>query len=112
MQPRGFLSALFDLSFSTMITAKIVQVLYVLALILSAITTLVVVAGAFEDSGGTGLVALVISPLIFLALAIVSRVYLEILIVIFKIADNTAVMAAHAAPVQPVSPTAELPAAE
>ena len=109
MGEKGFFAALFDFSFSSMITVKIVKLLYVLALAGAAIWTLIFIAAAFADSGGTGVVVLILSPGIFLIFAIFSRVYLELIIVLFKIADNTSVMAA--ASTTAASPASAVPPA-
>ncbi len=93
MEEKGFLSALFDLSFSSMITVKIIRFLYVIALIGAAIWTLIILAALFDASSEAGVVGLILSPVIFLLFAIVVRVYLEMTVVLFKIADNTAVVA-------------------
>jgi len=109
MEEKGFFGALFDFSFSSMITVKIVKLLYVLALVGAGIWTLIFLAAAFADSGGVGVVVLILSPVIFLIFAILSRVYLEMIIVLFKIADNTSAMAA--ASTTDVSPAATTPSA-
>ncbi len=93
MQQKGFLASLFDLSFSSMITVRIIQILYVLSLLGAALYTIVIIAIAFSASDAAGVVVLILSPLIFIVFAIFARVYLEVLVVVFKIADNTAAIA-------------------
>jgi uncharacterized membrane protein len=106
MQEKSFLATLFDFSFSSLITIKIVRFLYALALIGAAVWTLIVLVAAFNESGGAGIVVLVLTPIIFLLFAIVVRVYMELIIVQFKIADNTSKMAAsmNASPTSPQAP--------
>jgi hypothetical protein len=89
MQPNGFLGSLFDYSFSSFITSRIIKVLYVLTTIVVALWTLLLVLAAFNVSSGLGLVTLVIiGPLFFLFAMIYARVGLELLMVIFRIHED------------------------
>lgn len=85
----GLFSQVFDLSFSTFITTRIVKILMVLGTLAIALWALVWVVAAFVDGVGSGLLALILMPL-FAAIALLAlRVYLELIIVIFRIAENT-----------------------
>ena len=89
MQPKGFLAALFDYSFTSFVTPKIIKMLYVLATIVISLWTLVLVLAAFNASSGFGLVMLVVGgPLFFLIAMIYARVFLELVIVFFRINGN------------------------
>ena len=89
MEPRGFMAALFDYSFASFVTPRIIKVLYVLATILISVWTLVLVLAAFNASSGFGLLMLVIGgPLFFLIGMIYARVFLELVIVFFRINGN------------------------
>lgn len=90
----SFFHALFDLSFSEYITTKIIKVLYVIALIVAAITWLGMLVfslfvlsrnggGAFAVLGG-----IIFCPIGFIIQVIVVRIGYEILIVVFGIAEN------------------------
>lgn len=93
MEDKGFLASLFDLSFSSFITLKLIKIIFVLMLIGAGLYTLVIIGTAFAADTVAGVLALVLSPVIFLFFAIMARVYLEVLIVVFRIADNTAAIA-------------------
>jgi uncharacterized membrane protein len=93
MEQKGFLGSLFELSFSSMVTARIIQLLYALALIGIGLLTIVWIAAAFSASEAAGIIVLLFSPLIFLVMTIFVRVYLEAVIVLFKIAESTAEVA-------------------
>jgi Domain of unknown function (DUF4282)/zinc-ribbon domain len=85
---KGFFSSLLDLSFTSFVTTKIVKVLYVLSLILIAITALVFVVAGFQESAGLGLFMLVIgAPLGALLYTIYTRVILEFIIQVFRIGE-------------------------
>jgi hypothetical protein len=86
---KAFLASLFDFSFQSFVTPRIVQVLYGLAMLVVALYTLFIIGAAFSQSSTAGIVALILSPLIFLIGLIFARVYLEVAIVFFNIAENT-----------------------
>jgi hypothetical protein len=89
MQAKGFFSSLFDYSFSSFVTPRIIKVLYVLATIVISLWTLLLVLAAFNASDGFGVLMLVIGgPLTFLISMIYARVFLELVIVFFRINGN------------------------
>jgi len=90
----GFFGALFDFSFTDFVTSKIIKFLYGLSIFLIGLATLVFVIFSFGASPIAGIfMLLIVGPLIFILGVIYSRVLLEIIMVIFKIAENTATMA-------------------
>jgi hypothetical protein len=86
---KSFLAALFDFSFSEFITVKLIKILYVIGIIIAGIAALIMIGGGFRASFFAGLLALIISPIVFLLYILVIRIWLELIIVLFKIADNT-----------------------
>ena len=89
MQPKGFLGSLFDYSFSSFITSKIIKVLYVLTTIVVALWTLFIIIIAFKASSALGILALLIGgPIYFVMTMIYARVGLEVLMVIFRIHED------------------------
>jgi len=93
MQQKGFFASLFDFSFSSMVTTKIIKILYTLAVIGMGLLTISWIAAAFAASETAGVIVLVLSPLIFILMVTIARMYLEAVIVLFKIAENTATIA-------------------
>ncbi len=86
----GFLRKLFDFSFENSITTTLIKVLYVLWLIGSAFGGLGVLIALAGAAGGVGIVlGLIAGPITFLWFLILGRVYCELLIVLFRVADNT-----------------------
>ena len=82
----GFLKGLFDTRFGTLITPKIIRVLYILTMIVLALVAISFIIGAFNNSVGWGIAVLVVlAPLGFLLYLIVARIWLELVIVAFKI---------------------------
>jgi Domain of unknown function (DUF4282) len=85
---KGFFASLFDLSFTSLITTRIIKVVYVLSLIGIVVTTLYFVFAAFQINGGLGVVTLfVLAPLTALLYVIYTRVFLELVVAIIRIAE-------------------------
>jgi len=95
MEGKGFFGTLFDFSFSEFVAIKVIKLLYVLGVLLAAFGAISVIVKSFASSTLTGVIVLIISPLIFLLYLILIRIWLEVLIVIFRIADNIKEIAEH-----------------
>ncbi len=93
MEGKSFFGSLFDFSFSSFITPKIIKILFVIGLILTAILTLFIIIFAFIGSIASGVIALIFSPVIFFLYVLAVRIYLELLIVIFRIQSDIAKIA-------------------
>jgi hypothetical protein len=78
------------MSFKSFITPSIIQLVYTLFLILAGLAALVVILAGFAENAAVGLLALIFSPIVFILYVIVARIYLEVVIVLFRIAENTA----------------------
>jgi hypothetical protein len=92
---KGFFGSLFDFSFDNFIAPKLVKFLYVLAMIFTTIYSIaLLIAGLVQIGRGgggvtlAGLLLIVLSPLVWLIGLIVTRLYLELAIVMFKISDD------------------------
>ena len=83
----GFLRALFDFSFSQFVTTQLVRLLYAIGVLIGAVAALGTIARGFNEGLGAGIVTLIVAPLIFLLVVILFRVWLEIIIVVFRIAE-------------------------
>lgn len=93
---KGFFGQLFDLSFKSFITVRIIKLLYVLAIIGSGLIGLILLIGGISTmkySVGAGFFQIVLAPLIALLGIIWSRVFLELTVVLFNIEKNTAKIA-------------------
>ena len=85
---RGFFNSLFDLSFTSFITTKIIKVIYVLTLIGIALFTLALVVSSFQKSAGLGMfVLLIAAPIGAMIYTIYTRVILEFIIQVFRIGE-------------------------
>jgi hypothetical protein len=107
----GFFASLFDLSFTSFVTTKLIKVLYILSLVLLGLGYIVIAIALFSsggtdavsvgpdgtlqsDSGGgntaLGLLWLFIGgPLVVFFYTLVYRVLFELVIVVFRIFENT-----------------------
>ncbi len=93
-QTKGFFGALFDFTFTEFITSKMIRLLYILLIIAVGIGTIVFIVGAFAKSAALGaLTLLVLGPIAFIVGVICIRIYMEIIIVLFRIAENTTIIA-------------------
>jgi Domain of unknown function (DUF4282) len=88
---RGFFGSLLDFSFTSMVTPKIIKVLYVLATIWTALLALIILRIAFKTGGtSAGLIVLfVVEPIFVLLMLGVYRVILEAFMVVFRIYEET-----------------------
>jgi hypothetical protein len=90
---RGFLSALFDFSFTSFVTTRIIKMFYVLILILAVLTALIYTIIAFRVSGTFGFLTLIIGdPLFILIVMAFWRLVLESFVVRFRIAEDVRAM--------------------
>lgn len=93
--PVGFVGALFDFSFTSFITTKLIRLLYVLGMLAAAGFAVTIFTGGLAAGGFIGmLTAFIGAPLVFLIGIIYIRVMLELIIVLFRMAEHTADVAA------------------
>ena len=89
MPEQRFLASLFDVSFSSLVTTKVIKVIYVLSMVLIGLGALFFVVVAFTKSVVGGLITLLIlAPFISLLYLVYVRVLLEIVIAIFRIMET------------------------
>jgi hypothetical protein len=91
MEDRGFFAGLFDVSFGSLITPKVIKFVYVLSMIIIGLFALFLVGAAFSNSVAGGIIVLlIVAPLLGLLYLIYVRVLLELVIVIFRIMESNA----------------------
>jgi hypothetical protein len=91
MESKGFFGSLFDLSFSSLVTPKIIKIIYVLTLIGIGLTAIFFIIAAFHQSSGFGaLTLLIIAPIMSLVYLVYARVFLEFFMAIFRLAETNA----------------------
>ena len=93
MAKKGFIGSLFDFSFTSYVTTTIIKIIYGLALLGVVLGTLGYgIAGLimlFNDAAIQGIVVIIIGCPLFLVLGtIAARVYCELLVVVFAVAES------------------------
>ena len=87
-QARGFIGSLLDFSFQSFVTPKIIKLVYFLILIGVALGALIFLVTSFA-AGGVGIVIGIIgAPIMLLLGAVIGRVYVEIIMLAFKILET------------------------
>ena len=89
----GFLRLLFDFSFTEFITTRVIKVLYALAVLLCGLVALGVIIGGFSQGIGTGVLALIVAPVVFLFYVLMARIWLEVIVILFRIAEHARTIA-------------------
>jgi hypothetical protein len=89
MEKARGIGMLFDLSFSEFVTTRIIKVIFVICIIFAGIGTLGLVLSGFGVGAGAGLLCLIASPIVFLLYVLAARVWCELIMVVFRIAENT-----------------------
>lgn len=93
MDRNNLVGALFDFSFEELVAIRFIKFLYALVVGLIALGTAIFLFGAlgvmFGRSFLEGLGMLIVVPLVALLYLILARVWIEIIIVLFRIAENT-----------------------
>ena len=86
---KGFLASLLDTSFTTLVTTRVISVLYLLLLILVGVGLLAfVIAAIASGSAAEILVALIVGPLVTLLYVVYARVILEVILAIFRLLES------------------------
>ncbi len=91
-EPKGLIKSIFDFSFSEFVTPKVIKFLLGLFMVLNGIWVIVMIVGAFAGGAGTGILVLILSPAIYLLIMLLTRVYLELVLVAFKIVEHLGVI--------------------
>jgi hypothetical protein len=88
---KGFVGSLFDFSFTSLVTPKIIKVLYILFTIWTAIIGLSILVIGFRTGGVWGglFVLIIIEPVFILLTLGIYRVVLEMFMVVFRIYEET-----------------------
>jgi hypothetical protein len=88
---RGFVASLFDFSFSSFVTPKLIRALYVLATIWTAVLTIAFCSLCLRiggDGGATIVFLFIAAPILFLLCLGSIRVGLEVFMVLYRLNEN------------------------
>lgn len=88
-EAKGLLRSLFDFGFTSLITTKIIRFVYALLVVLYTLVALALFVTALASGSATGvLFALFVVPLGYLVYLILIRIWMEFLVVVFRIGDD------------------------
>lgn len=94
-----------DLSFSRFVTTKIVKILYILGVLVSGLGALMVLLGGLASGSFLMMLfCLILSPVVFVIYVMMCRIWLELVVVVFRIAENVAIIAKGANNTPPPMP--------
>jgi hypothetical protein len=83
----GFFNSLLDTRFDHLITPRMIRFVYIVLMVLLAVGLLISVIAGFSQDVGTGLLTLVLGPIFSLLYLIFIRIFMELIIVTFKIRE-------------------------
>jgi hypothetical protein len=90
MENKGIIACIFDLSFNEFVTTRIIKILFMLSILLAAFAALFIIIGGFASGTAAGFLgALIMAPIVFILSVLFSRIWLELVIVAFRVAENT-----------------------
>ena len=96
MENKGFFGGLFDLSFTEFVTTRVIKALYVIAIVIAAVFALGLLISGIAKGGAIAFLAVIFSPIAFFLYVLMARIWLEVIIVLFRIAENTGRLVEHA----------------
>lgn len=85
---KGFLASLFDFSFSSFITPKVVKFVYALSVVVLVSVWVVFLIGSFVTSPGAGLMVLVLGPIGLLLYLCFIRMTLEFYVAVVRMSED------------------------
>jgi hypothetical protein len=89
LDTKGFFRSLFDFGFTSLITTRIIRVLYALIVIVYSLGAVILfITGLASGKAGGILFAIIFVPLGYLIYLVLTRVWMEFLIILFRIGDD------------------------
>lgn len=85
----NFFGKLMDRSFSEFITPTIVRVIYTINLVVAGLFAVLMLISGLTQGGLAALLGFVVAPLMFLFWIVYSRIFLELVMLLFRIEENT-----------------------
>ena len=85
---KGFLRALFDFKFQTLITPKVVKFVYAISVVLVILGWFIFLISAFTQSPGMGVAVLIFGPILVILYLAFIRMTLEMYFAIVRMSDD------------------------
>lgn len=86
----GFFKKLFDWDFDELITRSIIKIVYIIWVVLIGLFAVIAFVSLLTSGGPGAIFAIVVVPIVALLYLISIRIGLEVLVVVFRIADDVA----------------------
>ncbi len=86
---KGFLQSLFDFSFNSFVTTKLVKTLYIIVTVVYSFAALAIFVTMASRGALFAVVGLIIVPILFILYLGFARVTFELIMVVFHIAEDT-----------------------
>ncbi|HET9058601.1 MAG TPA: DUF4282 domain-containing protein [Acidimicrobiales bacterium] len=83
----GFLRSLYDFSFTNYIATKIIKTLYVIITVVFSLVAVVALIGAIARGGVSIILGIIFVPIFYIIYLAMARVSLEVIAVVFRIAE-------------------------
>ena len=87
-ESKGFLGSLFDFSFTSLVSSKLITLFYAILVIVESVVAIGAILKGFSTGALVGVGVLVVTAVVYLLAVIYSRVICEVLIVLFRIHEN------------------------
>jgi hypothetical protein len=86
---KGFFASLYDFSFDSFITPKLIRVFYgIVVIILTAVAGLMLLGALLSGEGDVIVFGLIVVPIAYLLYMIITRIYFELVAAFFRVADD------------------------
>jgi uncharacterized membrane protein len=82
-------NAIFDFSFSKFVSIDLVRVLYAFTFIVAGLAAIGLILAGFAVNLSWGIGSIILAPILYFLIIVIVRVFLEMLVVLFRIAENT-----------------------
>ncbi len=89
LEGKGLVAGLFDLDFKHFITLKFLKVIYVVVMVVIGLGAVLFFVSLASRGAGSAILGLVLAPIGALLYLVFARVYLELIALLFRIAENT-----------------------
>ncbi|MGO9096505.1 MAG: DUF4282 domain-containing protein [Bryobacteraceae bacterium] len=86
---KGFFGSLFDFSFTSFVAPKIIKFLFVLLIILVILAAAGIIVYGLQLPGSMGIAAMVVAPILAFLYLLLGRIWLEVMMVLFRIVEHT-----------------------
>lgn len=89
MTAKGFLRSLYDFGFTSLITMRIIKFVYALLVISYSIVAVILLLVGLASGKPAGiLLAIIFVPIFYLIYLIMLRIWMEVIVVFFKIGED------------------------